>query len=83
MFSSLPNFALFVFICQFQGFPFGAILVHGKRPGLRVHREITGVLKGKPSVWIDWNWIVLGIWLLQGFWVKEPIFLFFVGNGAG
>ena len=30
----------------------------------------------KPSVWIDWIWIVLGSWLLQGIriCVKEPHF---------
>ena len=33
----------------------------------------------KPSVWIDWIWIVLGSWFLQGICVKEPILLFFVG----
>ena len=37
----------------------------------------------KPPVWIDWIWIVFGSWVLQGFCVKEPIFLFFVGNCAG
>ena len=28
MFTSFPNFDFFVFICQFEGFLFGAILVH-------------------------------------------------------
>ena len=39
----------------------------------------------KPTVWIDWIWIVLGSWLLQGIrvCVKEPFLLFFVGNCAG
>ena len=33
----------------------------------------------KPSVWIDWFWIVLGSWLLQGIriCVKEPYFTIF------
>ena len=37
---------------------------------------------GKPSVWIDWIWIVLGSWLLQGIriCVKEPYFTFFCGK---
>ena len=54
MFPSFPNVALFVFICQFQGF-FSIILlvqfyVHAQRPCLRVHRDTTGVLKGVLSV---------------------------------
>ena len=34
----------------------------------------------KPSVWIDWIWIVLGSWLLQGITisVKEPYFTIFL-----
>ena len=47
MFTSFPNFALFVFICQFQGFLFGAILVHTR------HRETTGVLNGSPQFGFD------------------------------
>ena len=43
MFTSFPNFALFVFICQFQGFLFGAILVHAR------HCGTTGVLNGSPQ----------------------------------
>ena len=43
MFPSFPNFALFVFICQFQGFLFGAILVHAR------YRETTSVLNGSPQ----------------------------------
>ena len=36
----------------------------------------------KPSVWIDWIWIVLGDWLLQGIriCVKEPYFTIFYGK---
>ena len=36
----------------------------------------------KPSVWIDWIWIVLGSWLLQGIriCVKEPDFTIFCGK---
>ena len=52
-FPSFPNFALFVFICQFQGFLFGAILVHARRPCLLVHRETTGVLKGSQQCGLD------------------------------
>ena len=29
-------------------------------------------------MWIEWILIVLESWVLQGFRVKEPIFLFFV-----
>ena len=34
----------------------------------------------KLSVWIDWIWIVLGSWLLQGIrvCVKEPYFTIFL-----
>ena len=49
MFPSSPNFASFVFICQFQGFSIILLVqfyVHAQRPCLRVHRETTGVLKG-------------------------------------
>ena len=36
----------------------------------------------KPTVWIDWIWIVLGSWLLQGIrvCVKEPNFPIFCGK---
>ena len=36
----------------------------------------------KPSVWIDWIWIVLGSWLLQGIriCVKERYFTIFCGK---
>ena len=36
----------------------------------------------KPSVWIDWIWIVLGSWLLQGIriCVKEAYFTIFCGK---
>ena len=39
-------------------------------------------LPWKPSVWIDWIWIVLGIWLLQGIriCVKVPFFTIFRGK---
>ena len=53
-FPSFPNFALFVFICQFQCFLFGAISVHAR------HRETTGVLNGSPQCGFGF-WIVLGI----------------------
>ena len=46
MFPSFPNFALFVFICQFQGFLLVQFCVHAQRPCLRVHRETTSVLEG-------------------------------------
>ena len=34
----------------------------------------------KPLVWIDWIWIVLGSWVLQGIriCVKEPYFTIFL-----
>ena len=57
MFTSFPNFALFVFICQFQGFLFGAILV------LARHRETTGVLNRSPQCGLDLDCA----WILQGF----------------
>ena len=57
MFTSFPNFALFVFICQFQGFLFGAILVHAR------HRETTGVLNGIPQCGFGFGLC----WVLQGF----------------
>ena len=33
-------------------------------------------------MWIDWNWIVLGSWVLQGIrsCVKEPYFSIFCGK---
>ena len=59
---SFPNFALFVFICQFQGLPlFGAILVHAR------HRGTTGVLNGSPQCGLDCEsgyCCICGIWLL-------------------
>ena len=61
MFTSFPNFALFVFICQFQVFLLGAILVHARR------RETTGVLKGSPQCGLDCGLgycCICGIWLL-------------------
>ena len=70
MFTSFPNFALFVFICQFQGFP----LVHAR------HRETTGVLNRSPQCGLDYCRIC-GIWLLfrvEGgfyflyFWIFDP-----------
>ena len=47
MFPSFPNCDLSVYICQFQGFLFGAILVHAH------HRETTGVLNGSPQCGLD------------------------------
>ena len=61
MFTSFPNFALFVFICQFQGFLLGAILVHAR------HRETTGVLNGSPQPDLNCDLgycYTCGIWLL-------------------
>ena len=61
MFTSFPNFALFVFMCQFQGFPLGAILVHAR------HRETTSVLNGSPQPDLDFELgycYTCGIWLL-------------------
>ena len=52
MFTSFPNFALFVFICQFQGFPLGAILVHAR------HRGTTGVLNGSRRVYWIVDWVI-------------------------
>ena len=78
MLTSFPNFALFVLVCQFQGFPLGAILVHA------LHRVTTGVLNGSPQCGLDCG---LGycctceIWLLfrvEGglhflfFWILDP-----------
>ena len=60
-YTSVPNFALFVFICQFQGFPLGAILVHAR------HRETTGELNGSPQPVLDCELgycCICGIWLL-------------------
>ena len=61
MFTSFPNLALFVFICQFQGFPLGAIFVHAR------HRGTTGVLNGSPHLGLDCGLgycCICGIWLL-------------------
>ena len=63
MFTSFPNFALLVFICQFQGFLFGAILVHA------CHRETTGVLNGSPQCGFGFGLC----WVLQGF-VRRSFF---------
>ena len=79
MFSSFPNFALFVFICQFQGFLFGAILVHARRPCLRVHGETTGVLKGSQQCGFGFGLCLV----LLGIWVKEAILLFFCDAEPG
>ena len=77
-FPYFPNFALFVFICQFQGFPLGAILVHAR------HRGTTGVLNGSPQRILDFGLgycCICGIWLLfrvEGglhflyFWILDP-----------
>ena len=62
-FPSFPNFALFVFICQFPGFLFGANLVHAQRPCLCVHGETTGVLEGGQQCGLDLDCA----WVLQGF----------------
>ena len=67
MFPSVPNFAFFVFICQFQGFLFGAILVLAHRPCLRVHRETTGVLKGSPQCGLIGLGLYLGVGYCKGF----------------
>ena len=65
-----------LFICQFQGFPLGAILVHAR------HRETTGVLNGSPQIGLDYC-CICGIWLLfrvEGgfyflyFWILDPGF---------
>ena len=78
MFISFPDFSLFVFICQFQGFPLGAILVHAR------HRETTGVLNGSPQRGLDCGLgycCICGTWLLfrvEGglyflyFWILDP-----------
>ena len=80
MFTSFPNFALFVFICELQGFPLGAILVHAR------HRGTTGVLNGSPQRGFDCELgycCIGGIWLLfrvEGgfyflyFWILDPGF---------
>ena len=61
MFTSFPNFALFVFICQFQGFLLGAILVHAR------HHETIDVLNESPQPDLDCELgycCICGIWLL-------------------
>ena len=77
-FPSFPNFALFVYICQFEGFPLGAILVDAR------HRGTTGVLNGSPQRILDFALgycCICGIWLLfrvEGglhflyFWILDP-----------
>ena len=67
MFTSFLNFALFVFICQFQGFLFGAILVHAR------HRETTGMLNGSPQFGSGFGLCLV----LLGICVKEQFSLFF------
>ena len=76
MFTSFPNFALFVFICHFRAFLFGAILVHAR------HRETAGVLNGSPQCGIGYR-CICGMWLLfrvEGglyflyFWIFDPGF---------
>ena len=57
MFTSFSNCALFVFICQIQGFLFGAILVHAR------HCETTGVPNGSSQCGLDLDCA----WVLQGF----------------
>ena len=74
MFTSFPNFAFFVFICQFQGFPLGAILVHAR------HRGTTGVLNGSLQCGLDYCWIC-GIWLL--FRVEGGLYFIFYIFGPG
>ena len=82
MFTSFPNFALFVFIwyANFRAFLFGAILVHAR------HWETTGVLNGSPQCGLDCELgycCICGIWLLfrvEGglyflyFWILDPGF---------
>ena len=73
MVTSFPNFASFVFICQFQGFLFGAILVHAR------HRETTGVLNGSPQFGFGFGLCLV----LLGICVKEQFFLFFCDAEPG
>ena len=72
-FPSFPNVALFVFICQFQGFLFGAILVHAR------HRETTGVLNGSPQCGFGFGLCLV----LLGICVKESFLLFFCDAEPG
>ena len=65
--SIFPQLCFFCVHMPISGLPFWCNSCTCPRPCLRVHRETTGVLKGQPSVWIDWIWIVLGSWVLQGF----------------
>ena len=61
MFTSFPNFALFVFICQFQGF-----LPWCNSCTFR-HRETIDVLNGSPQPDLDCELgycCICGIWLL-------------------
>ena len=71
-FPSFPNLALFVFICQFQGFLFGAVLVHA------LHRETTGVLNGSPQCGLDFR-LYLGVGYCKGL-CEGVLFYFFVGK---
>ena len=78
--SMFPQLCLICVHIPISGLPFWCNSCTCPHPCLRVHRETTGVLKGKPSVWIGLDWIVLGSWVLQGSCVKEPMFLFFCGK---
>ena len=76
MFTSFPNFALFVFICQFQGFLLGAILVHA------CHRGNTGVLNESPQPDLDCELgycCTCGIWL--PFRVEGGFYFLYFGFG--
>ena len=78
MFTSVPNFALFVFICQFQGFPLWCDSCTCP------HHETTGVLNGSPQPVLDCKLgycCICAIWLLfrvEGgffflyFWILDP-----------
>ena len=63
------------FLVQFLYMPNASVSVCTAR-GLQTPLEANSV---------DWIWIVLGSWVLQGFCVKEPftIFLFSAGTCAG
>ena len=73
MFPSFPKYALYLFICQFQGFLFGAILVHAR------HRETTGVLNGSPQFGFGFGLCLV----LLGICVKEGFLLFFCDAEPG
>ena len=70
MFTSFPNCTFFVFICQFQDFLFGAILVHAR------HRETTGVLNGSLQCGFGFGLCCV----LQGSCVKEFVSFFLWEN---